>query len=443
VSLTTKVLLALALGLALGIGISASGNTGAARLVPFIEPLGTLWINAIRMTVVPLVVGSIIVGVASAPDARTIGRIGTRALLLFIVTLAAAAAFAALVSPPLMARIPLDPAAVSALRASAAGAAGGATESAQSIPTFAKWLTDLVPVNPVKAAADGAMLPLIIFSVAFGMAMTRLTGDGRVALQRFFAGVAEASLTLVRWVLAAAPIGVFALAVPLAARLGLSAAGALVGYVVVVCVVTTAFCLFVVYPIAALAGRVPLGEFARAVLPSQAVAFSARSSLAALPAMMEASRSRLRLPEQISSFFLPLAASTFRPGGAIGITVGIAFVARLYGIDLSPAQLATIILTVVLSTFSVPGIPGGSIIVMVPVLLAAGLPVEGMGILLGVDTIPDMFRTATNVTGDMAVATTLSRGEAPGIALEPASDTASTADPATTPDGTPATSGAR
>jgi Na+/H+-dicarboxylate symporter len=411
VPLTTRILIALFLGLALGIGISTSGNASLAALVPWIEPLGTLWINAIRMTVVPLVVGSIIVGVTAAPDTRTIGRIGSRALLFFVITLTIAAVFAAIVAPPMMARIPLDADAVAALRASAAAASSAASESLNRIPTFSQWLTDLIPVNPVKAAADGAMLPLIIFSLAFGLAITRLASESRELLVRVFRGIADASLMLVRWILIAAPIGVFALAVPLAAKLGLSAAGALAGYVVVVVVITSAFCLLVLYPIAAITGRISLPEFARGSFPAQAVAFSARSSLAALPAMMEASRTRFRLPEQITAFFLPLAASTFRVGGAIGLTVGVAFIARLYGVELSVAQLGTIVLTVVLTTFSVPGIPGGSIIVMVPVLLAAGVPVEGMGILLGVDTIPDMFRTTTNVTADMAAAVTLSRGE--------------------------------
>lgn len=409
--LTTRILVALFLGLALGIGISMSGSESLASIIPWVEPLGTLWINAIRMTVVPLVVGSIIVGVTAAPDTRTIGRIGSRALVFFFVSLVIAALFAAVLAPPLMSRIPLEPNAIAALRESAAAATSAASEDLTRIPTFAQWLTALVPVNPVKAASDGAMLPLIIASLAFGIAITRISLESRSLLVRVFQGITDASLMLVRWILEAAPVGVFALAVPLAARLGLSAAGALAGYVVVVVVITSAFCLLVLYPVAAFAGRMSLREFARGSFPAQAVAFSARSSLAALPAMMEASRTRFRLPAQITSFFLPLAASTYRVGGAVGITVGVAFVARLYGVDLSVAQLATIVLTVVLTTFSVPGIPGGSIIVMVPVLISAGVPVEGMGILLGVDTIPDMFRTATNVTADMAAGVTLSRGE--------------------------------
>ena len=237
--------------------------------------------------------------------------------------------------------------------------------------------------------------------------------------------------------LEAAPIGVFALAVPLSAKLGLSAAGALAGYIVVTALLLCIFALLVLYPVAALGGRISLADFARGSFSAQAVAFSARSSLAALPAMMESSRSRLRLPEQVTSFFLPLAASTFRVGGALGLTIGVVFVARLYGVALAPAQLATIVLTVVLTTFSVPGIPAGSIIVMVPVLLAAGLPVEGMGILLGVDTIPDMFRTATNVTGDMMAAVVIGRGEGDERAPMVAPSVATAATHEVAPDVTP------
>ena len=406
-SLTTRVLIALAVGMGAGIAVSVSGSETLRSAALAVEPAGTLFINAIRMTVIPLVVGSLIVGVTSAPDARSIGRVGRGALVFFLVTLVLGAAFAAVLAPPLLALIPLDPAASEALRQGAATAAGAASESVKRIPTFAQWLVELVPANPVKAAADGAMLPLIVFSLVLGLAITRIAADRRATLVAFFQGIAEASLQLVRWILELAPIGVFALALPLAVRMGLSAAGALVGYVVLVASLTVLFALLVLYPLAVVMGRTPLAEFARAALPAQAVAFSARSSLASLPAMIEGARDRLRLPPEITSFFLPLAASTFRVGGALGITAGVMFIARLYDVTLAPAQVATVVVTVVLTTFSVPGVPAGSIIVMVPVLMAAGLPVEGMGILLGVDTIPDMFRTTANVTGDMAAATVL------------------------------------
>ena len=212
-----------------------------------------------------------------------------------------------------------------------------------------------------------------------------------------------------------APIGVFALAMPLAAKLGIRAAGALATYIVVVSGLSIVL-IALQYPIAVVFGRIGLREFARAALPAQAMAFSGRSSMAALPAMITATRDTLKLPPQIPDFLIPLLTSTFRIGAGIGQTVPILFIAHLYGMTLGPSQLLTIAVTALLATFSVPGIPGGSIITMVPVLMAAGLPIEGVGILLGVDTIPDMFRTTANVTGDMAAAVVLGAREshAPG-----------------------------
>lgn len=410
-SLTTKVLIALVAGFGVGIVLASWGSPTALTLIGIMEPIGTLFINAIRMTVIPLVVGSLIVGVSAAPDPRAVGRIGARALVLFVVVVAAAAAMGVLLGPPLFALFSLDPSAVEALRSSAASAGGSTAESAKSIPTAAQWVVSLVPVNPVKAAADGAMLPLIVFSVVFAAALMKVVADRRDAVIRFFEGVTEASLVLVRAILELAPIGVFALVVPLAAKMGLAAAGALIGYIVIVSGLCVAFMGLVLYPAAVIFGRVSLREFALATLPAQSIAFSGRSSLAALPAMLESVTDRLKLPSAMGSFFIPLAASMFRAGAGIGQTVGVIFIAKLYGIDLGAAQLMTIAVTSVVTSFSVPGIPGGSIVVMVPVLMAAGIPIEGVGILLGVDTIPDMFRTTTNVTGHMSAAVVLSRGE--------------------------------
>jgi proton glutamate symport protein len=421
-SLTVRVLIGLVAGLVVGFVVNASPELRG--VVPWIEPLGSIFINAIRMTVVPLVVASLVVGVAGAPDARAIGRVGWRAIVLFVVIVLAGAIFGAIIAQPILTRL-IDPASTAAVRAGASELAGAAEEGARRLPTFGQWLIDLVPANPIRAAADGAMLPLIIFSLLFGVALLRLDVARRRPVIAFFEGLAEAMLVLVRWVLVLAPIGVFALAVPLAARMGLAAAGALIGFVILVSGLCIAFALLVLYPSAAAIGRVPLGPFARAIAPAQAVALSSRSSLAALPAMIEAAETRLRFPPEISRFLLPLSASTFRAGSGVGLTVSVLFVARLYGVDLTVAQIVTVIATVLLTSFSVPGIPNGSIIAMVPVLVAAGIPVEGIGILLSIDTIPDMFRTATNVTGHMTAAAILARSRA-GV-LAPTSGAPATA----------------
>jgi len=425
-SLTTRVLIALVVGVAAGVGIATSGSPMLVRGAMAIEPLGTLWINAIRMTVIPLVVGSLIVGITSAPTASAIGRVGRGAIVFFIVTLFVGAGYAALIAPFLIDRIPLDPAAIASMQTSAKTASGTVAQSANNIPTSTRWLVDLVPANPIKAAADGALLPIIIFTLLLGLALLTLPAERRDPVVAFFQGLGDAALAVVRWVLQLAPIGVFALAVPLATRMGASAAGALAGFVAAVIFITVSFCVVILYPIAVIGGRVPLSQFAKAILQSQAVAFSSRSSLAALSAMIESARTRLGLPAEISGFFLPLAASTYRVAGAVAQPTAVLFIARLYGIELSATQMLSVVLTVVPTTFSVPGIPAGSIIVMVPILMGAGLPAEGIGVLLGIDAITDMFRTAANVTGDMAGAVVLGRRERASavVALQPASEPA-------------------
>lgn len=407
-SFTVRVLLGLVAGLAIGIGVSMSSSPWILRLPAIVEPVGILFINAIRMTVIPLVVATLIVGVAGTRDARTVGRLGIRALALFVIAVTAAAVFAAACSFPLLAHLKIDPAVAGALREAAARSTQVAPALGQA-PSFARWVVDLLPANVFKAASDGAMLPLILFSLLLGLALTHVGGEPGQAVLRVFQGIADAMLVLVGWVLRFAPVGVFTLAVPLAARMGLAAAGALVYYVGLLSLVSAAFIVIVLYPAAVLIGRVPFARFAAAAAPAQAVAFTSRSSLAALPATIEGAREGLGLPEEVVNFFLPLAASMFRVGAAMAQVVGVLFLARLYNVPLEASQLATIIVTVVLTTFSVPGVPAGAIIVMAPVLYAANVPVEGLGVLLGVDTVPDMFRTMANVTGWLGGGSILAR----------------------------------
>ena len=400
-SLSTRVLLALVAGVSFGLLLSRAGAATSERVIAYIEPFGTIFVNAIRMTVVPLVVSLVIVGIASA-DASRIARMGTRALVVAFAFLCLSGSVGAILAPIAFSRLTIDPVAIAALRARAASAIASGTNPAPG--GLARWLTDLVPANPIRAAADGAMLPLIVFAVVFGVALLSIDAEHREPVVRFFRGVGEAMLRLVRWILVLAPLGVFALSLPLVARLGAVAIGALAAYVALIAIATTVFALVVLYPAAAIFGRVPLERFARAVFPAQAVAFSSRTSLAALPALIEGAQRRLGMTPETSGFLLPLASALFRVGAAMGLTVGAVFIARLYGADLTSAQVITAAATAVLTSFSIPGIPGGSIIAMVPVLASVGLPTEGIGVLLGVDTIPDAFRTTANVTGQMAAA---------------------------------------
>ncbi|HVX38304.1 MAG TPA: dicarboxylate/amino acid:cation symporter [Gemmatimonadaceae bacterium] len=404
-SLTTRVLLALAAGLLGGLALSAANPAIAQPIVAVIEPVGTIFINAIRMTVIPLVVASLIVGVGTSTSGRSVARIGGRGLLVFLALLALSGVAGALLAPPVFAHVTLDPAALAELRAHSPG---GIAAGASAMQTPSQWFVALVPANVMRAAADGAMLPLIVFSLVLGLALVSVSADARAPLVTWFRAITACMLVIVRWLLVVAPIGVFALALPLVARLGASAIGALAVYVVLVSAVAVLVTILL-YPIAAWGGRISMRSFARAAAPAQGIAFSSRSSIAALPALIEEAQSTLHLSDETTGFFIPLASAMFRIGATMGLTIGAAFIARLYGVTLGGSQLVTLVLTSLATSFSIPGIPGGSIIAMVPVLAAVGLPMEGLGILLGVDTIPDIFRTTANVTGQLAAAVIVDR----------------------------------
>ncbi|GJG86461.1 sodium:dicarboxylate symporter [Gemmatimonadetes bacterium T265] len=404
-SATVLALLALAAGTALGAVATSTHNGALAGVVDALAPLGALWVNAIRMTLVPLVVSMLVTSVAGVADVGAVGRLGVRALVWFVVLLAGCALIAALAAPTLFRYVPVDASAAAALRAHATAAAGTPAE----VPTLGGFLTGLVPANPLKAAVDGAMLPLIVFTLLFAAAVTRLAPEPRALVTGFFRAVSEAMLVVVGWVLALTPIGVLALAAGLGRDLGAGAIGAVGGYVLILCGLVTVVTLLC-YPVAAAFGRVSMRTFARAVLPAQAVAVSSRSSLASLPALIAGFRATLGERPAVTGFVLPLAVSTFKLDTPVADLAGPLFLAHLYGVPLGPAQIATMTLVTVAMSFSNPGIPsGGLFVVTAPVLLAVGLPLDGIGLLIAADAIPDVFNTLVNVTGDMTVATILAR----------------------------------
>jgi len=402
VSLTTRVLIGLVAGFLLGLALAGPAASAAAPVLAIATPVGAIFVNLIRMTVIPLVVSMLVASIGSRGASGVLGRVGARAAVLAIALLVAAAVGTVLVAQPILARVPIDPAAALALRGPAAAALS--TPS----PTLSQWFVDLVPQNVFKAAADGTMLTVIVFAVLFALALARVAETPRESVLRVAQGVADAMQRLVAGILVLAPVGVFALAVPLASKLGLAAAGAVLAYIAVVVALTVLMSALLLYPTGIILGSMSPGAFVSLCAPAQAVAFASRSSLAALPAMVE-SAERANMPPMVSGFILPLAASVFRVGGAVAMPVGALFLARLYAVPLTTPHLASVAFTSVLSSFAVPGIPGGSIIAMVPVLAAANLPIEGIGILLAVDTIPDMFRTTGNATGMLALAAALRR----------------------------------
>ena len=398
---STRVLIALGAAVVIGTAISLSSSAPLLNAADFIAPIGSLWVNAIRMTVIPLVVSLLITGVASASDVKAIGRLGGRTLLVFVLLLTGAAAIVIPLVPPLFSLLPQG-GTKPPLPAGAAEIAGQVTTGGTS-QTFGAWLTSLIPSNPVAAAASRQMVSLIIFTILLALAIARSSPAARAALVGFFQALGDAMLILVRWVVLMAPVGIFALVLPLAAHAGASLAGAIGFYIVAYSIVSIAIVLLL-YPVVAIIAGIPMRTFARAALPAQLIAFSSSSSVASLPALVESAERGLGLSTRVTGFVLPLAVSTFKLAGPSSWTVGAVFIGWFYGVPLHAPQLATIAFAAVFLAFAAPGVPRGAFIMLTPLFLAIGLPAEGIGILIAVDAIPDTFATVLNVTGDLVAA---------------------------------------
>jgi len=403
---TVRVLIALLGGAALGIVVASVQPDLAKEVAGLAQPIGNLWLNALQMTVVPLVVALVILGVASTSDAAVSGRTARRAIVVFLVLLCAGATFAAVFAPFQLSLLPRDPELIASLRA--AIGAPPATDSATA--GFAQRFATIIPSNVIAAAAQAAMLPLVVCALLFGFALTRVEPRRRAQAIDLFQTLADTTVIVVRWVLWAAPLGVFALAFSVCVSAGLSVLSALGWYILAMCTLYL-FVTFGLYLVAIFAGGQRLRRFAAGILPAQAIAISTQSSLATLPSMVEIARDRLGCSPPVTALVLPMAVSLFRmtsPVQYIGVSC---FIAWIYGVDLSASQLAVgAALAVVISLGSV-GLPGQvSLMAMnMPVVQAMGLPVAPLGLLLAVETIPDAFATVGNVTGDLAATTVVAR----------------------------------
>ena len=396
-TLGTKALVGLAAGLAAGIALAAAGRPELTPAAAAADAVGTLWINAILMTILPLVVSKLVVSIAGQEDGRGVGRAGRRAAVTYVALLGAAAVLSAAVMPAVFSYLPIDQAASAALRAgaSAAGAAPAPVPAAQ-------WLTALVPSNAVRAAADGAIVPVLVFTVAFSLGASRIPHALRDPLVQAFTAIDAAITVLLHWVVALSPYGVFALGLALAMRVGTGIVAALSYYIVVSSIamlLLTAALYLVVY----LGTGVSPLRFGRAAAPAQVVAFGTHSSMASLPALLEGAEARLALSRTATGFVLPLSLALFKYSGPAWFVIVACFVGRLYGIAIDPSRMAAVVLAAVVTSFAIGGVPSGAAVVVAPVLAAAGLPVEAMGVLLAVDAIPNAFRTVANVTGMLAV----------------------------------------
>ncbi|GAA0610354.1 dicarboxylate/amino acid:cation symporter [Brevundimonas kwangchunensis] len=402
-SLSLWVLVALLAGLFAGAAAQAWGLPGGEGTAEVIAAVGSLWLNALKMTIIPLVFSLLVTGIASIADAAATGRLALKALMVFAILLVGATIWAIFAAESLHAIWPIAADGARTLLAGAPDASVVRQNSGNG--GIAGFLASLAPANPIRAAAEDAILGIVVFAIAFGFAVTRLDIARRAPLVGFFEAVSETMIVIVHWVLKAAPLGVFALSMGVGLNAGLGALGVL-GHYVAIIVLAQVGLILLIYAVVVPWGRIGLGRFARGVIPAQVVAFSTQSSLASLPAMVEQARTALGLSNATAGLVLPLAVAIFRitsPVANLGVVI---YVAHLHGIDLGPAAWFAGAVTAIAVSVGTVGLPGqvSFFVSIAPICLAMGVPVQVLPLLLAVEVIPDIFRTIGNVTADLAAA---------------------------------------
>ncbi|MCB2013717.1 MAG: dicarboxylate/amino acid:cation symporter [Sphingobium sp.] len=383
-------------------GMAAQNAAPFAREIASVT--GTLWLNALRMTVMPLVIALLITGIVQTANAASAGKLAGKAVAMMIALLWLSSIFGAMMITALLELFPVPPAASDAIR--------GSLDSAvlpDQLPHFRDFLQNIIPTNIFGAAAEGAMLPVILFTLAFAFALTRLTPQQRAPVAAFFESAGNAMILIVGWVLWLAPVGVFALAFSLGHDTGADALGGLAHYVLVLVATGGAIALLAILLARMIADIGPL-RFLRASIPAQAVAISTQSSLATLPAMLT-SLDDMKVRRETSEVVLPLAVAIFRitsPAFNLGVAL---YIAHWLGIELSLWQIGVGIAVAAITTLGSVSLPGSVSFIgsIAPICLAMGLPIEPLGLLVAIETFPDIMRTLGNVTANMALTASIDR----------------------------------
>lgn len=386
-----SMLFGLVAGLVLGLAASSTQQPALLGLAEGVAPLGTLFIRALQMVVIPLVMAMVFGGVARLGDLRSLGRLGGSSLgfiwlstlpavVLGMVGMHVALGFAPRVPAPAI----------------------DSTEVAE-LPGLIDFVLSLVPANPFAAMAEGRLLPLLVFALVFGAAAGTLEVARRDRLVELSDAIVDAFIRLVEWILWTAPVGIFGLVAPATSRMGLGLLQSLLVFIVTVVVLLFVFMALVYLPAVVLLGRIAPGSFIRETLPSYTMGFTTTSSVATLPILLR-DAPRVGVSRRVMELVIPLAASLNRAGSGLFQGASVVFLVWLYDVQVPGGAWAGAVFACFLAASTVAPVPSASIMTLAPALSAVGAPLSGLGILLGVDRIPDMFRSATNMTGHMAAA---------------------------------------
>lgn len=393
--LTTKIFIGLFLGVLVGLMLQSNSSIA----MTYIKPFGDLFINLIKMLIVPLVLSSLIVGASSIGDIKTLGKIGGKTLLYYLFTTAFAVSIGLLLGKLFNAGIGISM------------PVEAVAQEAKQAPSLISTLLNVVPKNPIKALVEGNMLQIITFALFLGIGATSLEESKSKAFIGFFDSLANIMYQITGFIMSLAPFGVFALITPVVASNGIDILLPLIKVIAAVyigCVIQ----IIIVYgfTIKAVSKMSPF-TFLKGISEAMATGFSTSSSSGTLPVSIKCVTKNLGVSDKIASFVLPLGATINMGGTALYQGVCALFIAQVYGVDLTFSEMGTIIITATLGAIGTAGVPGGGLIMLSIVLSSVGLPLEGLTLIAGIDRILDMARTVVNITGDMAASVVVAKSE--------------------------------
>ncbi len=402
-------------GMALGFLLGLVGRFGdlawTGTLAEWVAPMGALWINALQMTVVPLVVSQLLAAMVLPEGSKPFGKLGGQAVGLFVLLSISVALLSIVVTTGILPFFSVTPGLLDSLPSQSIPALAQAAAT-QELGEGLSWIVGLVPRNPLQAAADGNILQVLVFTILIGVAAAHLPGAQRAPLAAVFRSLADAMMILVGWVLWGTPVGIFSIMLSLTLGAGLEALSLMVIHFFLVCGVMILATL-VLYPVTVFFGRVGLWRFAKACFPSQMVAATTQSSLASLPAMIDGGKKELDFPPETTGFVLPLWVSAFKLNQSSSPIVKVILLAYFFQIPLGLGEISAFTVGSILVGLTSVGIPrGGGGFNRLPLYLAVGIPLEAYFVLEAVKHSPiyDAIATVLNVTGDLTAATILSRG---------------------------------
>jgi len=391
----------LVLGLSVGLGAAATGNDWLLALAKGSAPFGVIFMNAIRMLVIPLIMAVIFTSIARLGDLRRLGRIGGLALAWYWLTLLPAIA------------IGMATMQVSLQFAGATRMPQTTAIEVPQMPGIVDFIVSLVPANPFAAASSGAILPLIVFTALVAAATGTLPSANRERLINLADDVSKALIKLVWWILYTAPLGVFGLTAPVTAELGWSLVQSLAVFITCVLVGLLIFMAVVTLPFMYFVGGIGPLRYLRGTFGGVSIAASTTSTAAAIPVTLEETTRNLGVSAKVADLLIPLGASLHRPGSALFQGAAVVFLAHLYDVPLPMAMLGAAFLATLLVSLTVAPVPSSGVVTMAPALDAIGVPLAGLALVLGIDRIPDMLRSAVNLLGQVAAAVMVDRWTGP------------------------------